>query len=138
MEALCLPAVHAAPGMLDETPWELAITVDDLAVELQASADVPEVRRCSLPQIGQHASGAPSDERADLALGAEHLAADPLPFDAARGDFLEQAVNDRRQRAYERAVGGGLDEHDWKVVAQRGEIAVGGQQRGPDDRVDGL
>ena len=133
-----LPTLDAVPGVLDEAPRQLVIAVGDLAVDRQASADVREVRRCSLPEIRQHAARALGDEPADLALGAEDVSAHPFPLDAARGDLLQHVVDDRRQRAHERAVGGILDEHDGEVVAEGRKIAVARQERGPDGGVDGL
>jgi len=133
-----LPTLDAVPGVLDKVPRQLVIAVGDLAVDLQASADVREVRRCSLPEIRQHSVCAVSDKPADLALGAEDVSAHPFPLDAPRGDLLQNVVDDRRQRAHERAVGGTFDEHDGEVVAEGRKFAVARQQHGPDGGVDGL
>ena len=122
----------------DHTPRKLVIAVGELAVDLQVSGRVGEVRRCSRPEIRQHPACALGDEPADLALGTKDISAHPFPLDAARSAVPEHVVDERGQRAYACFVDRIVNQHDGVVVAESRKIAIGRQQRRPHRGVDGL
>ena len=137
-EAARLLSLDAAPGMLDQAPRKLVVAVGDLAVDLQVSGCVGEVRRCPHPQIRQHPARAPGDAPAELALGTEDISAHPFPLEAARHAVPEHVVNERGQRAYACFVARIVSQHDGVVVPEGRKVAIGRQQRRPHREVDWL
>ena len=148
VEAARLPLLRRTPGVHDEAGRNVAIAVDDLAVDLQLGAHVGEdlldavvtvtvtgeARHGLLPEVGEHAPRSVADERAQLALETKHLPAQSLALETAWCKLLQDAVDGRRQRAHERTVARSLDEDDRVVVPEPRQVTVAGEECRPERR----
>ena len=153
-EALRFPLLRGPPHMVEDAGGHRGIAIDDLAVELQFFGEVgqhrlgrrvlgrSEPRRGGGPELGQRTARARGEECSQFALEAQHVLPQPLAFEPAWRDLLQDFVDDRGQRAQRARPGTAVDQHQRKVVAQPREVAVareeGGTQRQAVDRVDAV
>jgi hypothetical protein len=81
-----------------------------------------------VPQLRQRATSPCGREPADLPLHLQHAAAHAFAGHAFGRELAQHAIHDARQRLH---VFLAAAEHDREVVAQRVEVAVCREQRGP-------
>lgn len=117
MEAARLALLDQRPRARQEAHRQTCVAIGELAVGTEGEGEVP--------LLGQAAGGPAGEAGADLALAAQRLVARSLV------GALQRLVDDARKRNDEARVGL-VGEYQRKVVAQRGEVTVAGEQRRPE------
>jgi hypothetical protein len=128
------------PDVADQAPRHGAVAVDDFAVQLEVGARVHEAlgesfvvlakfRGGLVPQDGELAFPAGGGLGADVPFEREDVF--PEPFGAAAvGDPVEDAVDQAGERFDAGAVRRSGDQDQREIVAQPGQVMVGGKEGG--------
>ena len=146
----CFRILHHAPRVGDKTLGQCGIAIDERSVDLEGGAGAaeaaaqrfvitcPEALRGRVPQCRKRPFDALGQQHPQLSLEAQHVPRHPLGV-VTLGQILQEAIDDGGKRLNAVCAATVGDQHQRKVVTQRGEIAVAREQRGAQrERIDGL
>ena len=98
-----------------------------------------QASRSGFPQIRQAPLGPVSKGATNLGLQLQRMPAQAFAFDAARRNFTQHAIHQRRQGTHAARAIDTIQQHQRKIMAQRGQIPIRRQQgREQFQSVDGL
>ncbi len=132
--------LHGGPGMLQQASRQGSVAIHHRTVDLDrrqcASGTVCEglVRRlaecgcCLGPQRRKRCARASRSQTANFLLDAQCVLTNALAVRAQRGAG-QCIVENRRQRLDGLVIHAAVDQHQWKVVTQFGQVSVSGKKR---------